>query len=252
MVRALIKGEESPEQMAQRARGRLRKRLEQLALALRGKVESHHRFMLEMQLGRVEDIEANIAIVDSKIDEAIAPHRTVIERLMTIPGVDRVVAVTVIAELGIDMNVFPTPAHAATWGGVCPGNNESASKRMGQQKRRGNVHLATILVQAAMAASKTKDTLKARFWKIAGRAGKKRAALAVAHSIPTRSTTCSRAASITRTSAATTSIDSSIAVRSNASCNDSDRWVTTCVLKPLKSKGFLECFHGSPWQKLDS
>jgi transposase len=184
MLRALIKGEESPEQMAQRARGRLRKKLEQLALALRGKVESHHRFMLEMQLGRVEDIEANIAIVDSKIDEAIAPHRAVIERLMTIPGVDRVVAVTVIAELGIDMNVFPTPAHAAAWGGVCPGNNESAGKRMGQQKRRGNVHLATILVQAAMAASKTKDTyLKARFWKIVGRAGKKRAALAVAHSI---------------------------------------------------------------------
>jgi transposase len=184
MLRALIKGDESPEQMAQRARGRLRKKLEQLVLALRGKVESHHRFMLEMQLGRVEDIEANIAIVDSKIDEAIAPHRAVMQRLMTIPGVDRVVAVTVIAELGIDMNVFPTPAHAAAWGGVCPGNNESAGKRMGQQRRRGNVHLATALVQAAMAASKTKGTyLKARFWKIAGRAGKKRAAVAVAHSI---------------------------------------------------------------------
>jgi len=184
MLRALIKGEESPEQMAQRARGRLRKKLEQLVLALHGKVESHHRFMLEMQLGRVEDIEANIAIVDSKIDEAIAPHRVVMEHLMTIPGVDRVVAVTVIAELGVDMNVFPTPAHAAAWGGVCPGNNESAGKRMGQQKRRGNVHLATALVQAAMAASKTKDTyLKARFWKVAGRAGKKRAAVAVAHTI---------------------------------------------------------------------
>jgi transposase len=184
MLRALIKGDESPEQMAQLARGRLRKKLEQLVLALRGKVESHHRFMLEMQLGRVEDIEANIAVIDSKIDEAIAPHRAVMQRLMTIPGVDRVVAVTVIAELGIDMNIFPTPAHAAAWGGVCPGNNESAGKRMGQQKRRGNVHLATALVQSAMAASKAKDTyLKARFWKIASRAGKKRAAVAVAHTI---------------------------------------------------------------------
>ena len=85
MLRALIKGEESPEQMAQLARGRLRKKLEQLVLALRGRVESHHRFMLEMQLGRVEDIEAIIAIVDSKIDEAIAPHRAVVERLTTIP-----------------------------------------------------------------------------------------------------------------------------------------------------------------------
>src|SRR5438045_5201231 len=80
--------------------------------------------------------------------------------------------------------IFPTVAHAAAWAGVCPSNNESAGKRMGQQKRRGNVHLATALLQAAMAASKTKDTyLKARFWKIAGRAGKKRAAVAVAHSI---------------------------------------------------------------------
>ena len=184
MLRALIKGDDNPEQIAQLARGRLRKKLDALILALRGKVEAHHRFMLEMQLDRVEDIEKNISVVDTKIDEAIAPHQAVMKRLMTIPGVDRVVAVTVIAELGIDMNVFPTPAHAAAWGGVCPGNNESAGKRMGQQKRRGNVHLATALVQAAMAASKTKDTyLKARFWKISGRAGKKRAAVAVAHSI---------------------------------------------------------------------
>jgi len=184
MLRALIKGDDSPEQIAQLARGRLRKKLDALILALRGKIEAHHRFMLEMQLDRVEEIEQNIAVVDAKIDEAVAPHRAVMKRLMTIPGVDRVVAVTVIAELGIDMNIFPTPAHAAAWGGVCPGNNESAGKRMGQQKRRGNVHLASALVQAAMAASKTKDTyLKARFWKIAGRAGKKRASVAVAHTI---------------------------------------------------------------------
>ncbi len=184
ILRALIKGEESPEQMAQLARGRLRKKLDALVLALRGKVEAHHRFMIEMQLGRVEDIEANIDVIDGQIDEAVKPHRTVFERLTTIPGVDRVAAVTIIAELGVDMDVFPTVAHAAAWAGVCPGNNESAGKRMGQQKRRGNVHLASALVQSAFAASRTKNTyLKARFWKIAGRAGKKRAAVAVAHSI---------------------------------------------------------------------
>lgn len=184
ILRALIKGEESPEQMAQLARGRLRKKLDALILALRGNVEAHHRFLLEIQLGRVEDIESNIAVVDARIDEAIAPHRSVFDRLTTIPGVDRVTAVTVIAELGIDMNVFPTAAHAAAWAGVCPGNNETGGKRMAQQRRRGNVHLATTLVQAAFAASRTKNThLNARFWKIAGRAGKKRAAVAVAHSI---------------------------------------------------------------------
>ena len=184
MLRSLIRGEASPEQMAKLARGRLRQKLEQLIQALRGNVESHHRFMLEMQLDRVEDIEANIAVVDSKINEAIAPHHEVFERLKTIPGVDRVAAVTIIAELGVDMTVFPTVAHAAAWTGVCPGNNESAGKRMGEQKRRGNVHLCSALVQAAMGASRSKNTyLKARFWKIAGRAGKKRAAVAVAHSI---------------------------------------------------------------------
>ena len=184
ILRAIIKGQEGPEQMAQLARGRLRKKLDALVLALRGNVEAHHRFLLEMQLGRVEDIEANIAVVDAKIDEAIAPHRAVFDRLTTIPGVDRITAVTVIAEMGVDMSVFPTAAHAAAWAGVCPGNNETGGKRMAQQKRRGNVHLATALVQAAFGASKTKNTyLSARFWKIAGRAGKKRAALAVAHSI---------------------------------------------------------------------
>ena len=184
ILRALIRGEASPEQMARLAKGRLRQKLDALVLALRGKVEAHHRFMLEMQLGRVEDIEANIAVVDGKIDEAVEPYRQIVERLKTIPGVDRVGAITIIAELGVDMSVFPTVAQAAAWAGVCPGNNESAGKRMGQQKRRGNVHLCSALVQGAMAASKTKNTyLKARFWKIAGRAGKKRAAVAVAHSI---------------------------------------------------------------------
>lgn len=184
ILRALIKGEATPEEMARLARGQLRKKFTELALALRGKVEAHHRFMLEMQLKRVEDIEANVATVDVKIDEAIEPHRGVFDRLKTIPGVDRVAAVTIIAELGVDMSVFPTSAHAAAWAGVCPGNNESAGKRVGHEKRRGNVHLQSALVQAAFAASRTKETyFKARFWKIAGRAGKKRAAVAVAHSI---------------------------------------------------------------------
>jgi transposase len=184
ILRALIQGDASPEAMAKLARGRLRHKVGELALALRGNVEAHHRFMIEMQLARVEDIEANIAVVDQRIDDAVAPHLAIFRRLMTIPGVDRVAAATVIAELGIDMDVFPTMAHAAAWAGVCPGNHESGGKRMGQKKRRGNVHLTTALVQSAFAAARTKDTyLKARFWKIAGRAGKKRAAVAVAHSI---------------------------------------------------------------------
>jgi len=184
IVRALIAGDTGPEAMAQLARGRLRSKVDALQEALHGRVEAHHRFMLQMQLKRVEDIEANVAELDVEIEKAVAPHRAVFDRLKTIPGVDRVSAETIIAELGVDMAVFPTASHAAAWAGVCPGNNESAGKRGKQQKRRGNVHLASALVQAAMAASRTKDTyLRARFWKIAGKAGKKRAAVAVAHSI---------------------------------------------------------------------
>jgi transposase len=184
IVQALIAGDSCPEAMAQLALGRLRVKVEQLQTALRGRVEAHHRFMLRIQLKRVDEIEANVAELDAEIQKAIEPHRAVFERLKTIPGVDRVSAETVIAELGVDMSVFPSSAHAAAWAGVSPGNNESAGKRGKQQKRRGNVHLASALVQAAMAASRTKDTyLRARFWKIAGRAGKKRAAVAVAHSI---------------------------------------------------------------------
>ena len=184
MLRAIIAGQADPKALAQLAQGRLRKKIEALEEALRGRVEAHHCFVLEMQLGRVEAIEENIATVDARIDQAVAPYRTTIDRLKTIPGVDRVAAVTIIAELGIDMSIFPTAAHACAWAGVCPGNNESAGKRMGQTKRRGNVHLCSALVQSAMAASRAKDTyFRARFWRIAGRAGKKRAAMAVAHSI---------------------------------------------------------------------
>lgn len=186
ILRALIAGTATAEEMAELARGRLRKKHAELVLALHGTVEAHHRFLLEMQLGRVEAIEKDIATVDHQIDAAIEPHRVAFEHLVTIPGVDRVVAMTMIAELGVDMSVFPTSAHAAAWAGVCPGNNESAGKRAVQKKRRGNVHLSTALVQAAMTVSRTKNTyFKARFWKIAARAGKKRAAVAVAHSILT-------------------------------------------------------------------
>jgi len=184
MLRALIEGIATPAEMASLARGALRKKTDELALALRGRVEEHHRFMLRIQLGRVERIEADIAVLDERIDQVLAPHQAEMQRLKQIPGVDRVVAATIVAELGLDMTVFPTAHHAAAWTGVCPGNNESAGKRLGHGKRRGNVHLATALVQAAFAAGrKTGSYLKERFWRLAARRGKKRAAVAVAHSI---------------------------------------------------------------------
>lgn len=103
---------------------------------------------------------------------------------MQIPGIDRVGAAVLIAELGVDMSVFPSVRHCAAWAGVCPGNNESGGKRRGHPTRKGNVHLTTALVQAAVSASHAKDTyLKDKYRRLKARRGPKRAAMAIAHKI---------------------------------------------------------------------
>jgi transposase len=184
MLRALLDGELTPEQMADLAKGRLRKKLVQLAPALDGRVEEHHRFLLGMQLERMEEVEATIKKLDERIDEKLLPYEKQHKLLIQIPGVDRIGAAVIIAELGIDMTVFPTVRHAAAWAGVCPGNNESAGKRKGTPGRKGNPHLTTALVQAAVAASRKKGTyLKEKYWRLKARRGPMRAALAVAHKI---------------------------------------------------------------------
>ena len=184
MLRALLDGHSTPEQMAQLARGRLRNKLAELALALDGQVNEHHRFLLTMQLERLDQIEATLAKLDERIDLKLESYREQHQRLMQIPGVDRVGAAVIIAELGVDMSVFPTAQHAAAWAGVAPGNNESAGKRGYQPGRKGNVHLATALVQAAVCASKKKGSFfKEKYWRLKARRGPKRAAVAMGHKI---------------------------------------------------------------------
>lgn len=184
MVRALIEGKASAEEVARLARGSLRKKEAALASALRGQVDTQQRFLLQLQLDRVERMEKDLEAVDEKIDATIAPHGKVIERLKQLPGVERVTAVTFLAEAGPDMSVFPTANHLAAWAGLCPGNNESAGKRKSQRKRSGNVHLATALIQAAIAASRKKGTyFKEKFWRLKARRGSKRAAVAIARHI---------------------------------------------------------------------
>lgn len=184
MLRALLDGELTPEQMADLAKGRLRKKLAELAPALNGRVEEHHRFLLSMQLDRLEEVEATIKKLDERIDEKLVPYEKQHKLLIQIPGVDRIGAAVIIAELGVDMTVFPTVRHAAAWAGVCPGNNESAGKRKGTPGRKGNPHLTTALVQAAVGASRKKGTyLKEKYWRLKARRGPMRAALAIAHKI---------------------------------------------------------------------
>ena len=184
MLRALIEGEASPEAMADLARGQLRRKRTDLILALDGRVEEHHRFLLAVQLRRLEAIEADIAALDLRIGERLEPYSAPHALLMQIPGVDWVVAAVLIAEIGVDMSVFLSIYHLSAWAGVCPGSYESAGRQKSGRARKGNIHLRAILVGAAMSAARTKGSyLKDKFHRLKARRGALRAALAIAHKI---------------------------------------------------------------------
>ena len=184
MLRALIEGEASAEAMADLAKGQLRRKRADLILALDGRMEEQHRFLLAMQLRRLEAAEQDIAALDERIAVKLEPYRVQHALLMLIPGVDWVVAAVLIAEIGVDMSVFLSVYHLAAWAGVCPGNHESAGKQKSGRARKGNIHLRTILVGAAISASRAKGSyLKDKFHRLKARRGAMRAALAIAHKI---------------------------------------------------------------------
>jgi transposase len=184
MLKALTEGTASAQAMADLAKGQLRRKRADLVLALEGRVEEHHRFLLGLQLRRLEAADEEIAALDARIDEKLEPYRAPHTLLMQIPGVDRLVAAVLIAEIGIDMSVFLSVDHLASWAGVCPGNHESAGKQRSGRARNGNVHLRTMLVGAAISASCTKGSyLKDKFYRLKARRGSMRAALAIAHKI---------------------------------------------------------------------
>ena len=184
MLKALIEGVASAEEMAALAKGALRRKHGELVLALEGRVQEHHRFLLTMQLRRLEGAERDIALLDQRIAEKLEPYAVQHLLLMQIPGVDWLVAAVLIAEIGIDMSVFLSCHHLAAWAGVCPGNHESAGKQRSGRARKGNVHLRTILVGAAVSASRTRGSyLKDKYHRLKARRGAMRAALAIAHKI---------------------------------------------------------------------
>jgi len=184
MLHALIDGTATPAEMAALARGVLRKKVRDLEQALDGRVEEHHRFLLRLQLQRLDHADSDLAGLDARIDEALVPYQEQCQLLQKIPGVSRVVAAVVVAELGTDMTVFRSAQHAAAWAGVCPGNNESAGKQRRAGARKGNRHLRTALVEAAVSASHKKGSyLRDKFYRLRARRGTKRAAMAIAHKI---------------------------------------------------------------------
>jgi transposase len=184
MLRALIEGKATPQEMADLAKKKLRSKIPQLELALEGKLEEHHRFLLKLQLDRLESVESDLAALEQRIQEKLQPYAAQLALLQEIPGVERTLAAVIIAELGVDMTVFQSVSQLASWAGVCPGNNESAGKRKSSRIPKGNVYLKTALVEAANSAARAKGTyLRDKFYRLKARRGYKRAALAIAHKI---------------------------------------------------------------------
>jgi transposase len=184
MIEAIIRGEYDPVKLADLARRRLRKKIPQLQRALQGSVTEHHRFLLRTQMDHLDHLEGLIRHYSERIDEVLLPFVETLARLVTIPGVDFRVAEVVLAEIGTDMSRFPTAGHLSSWAGLASGNHESAGKRQSGRTTPGNRWLKTSLVQAAWAAFRSKGThLSRKFRRIAGSRGKKRAAIAVAHTL---------------------------------------------------------------------
>jgi transposase len=184
MLDALVAGERDPKALAQLARTRMRAKLGQLTEAFTGHFTDHHGFLLATMLGRIDQASADIATLEAKIGEQIAPFQQAAERLDEITGVGRTAAHVIIAEIGIDMGRFPTPAHLASWARYAPGVKQSAGKAKGNSGTgHGNPYLARVLGEAAVAAGRTNTFLGERYRRIARRRGKKRAIVAVGRSI---------------------------------------------------------------------
>jgi transposase len=187
MLRALLGGEEDPKLLAELARGQLRKKQAALEQALTGRFRAHHRFMLTQLLGHLEFLDEEIATLDTRLEELVAVVEAwakAVERLDTIPGINRTIAILIVAEIGVDMSRFPTAGHLAAWAGVAPGNNQTGGKQRAARARKGNKVLRRALIQAAKAAARKKGSyLKALYHRLAARRGKNRASMAVAHAL---------------------------------------------------------------------
>jgi len=184
MLEAMVRGTEDAQALASLAKGKLQDKRMALEKALHGLMGAHQRMMLQSQLRHLDFLDQEIARLDEKIGERMRPFEEDIKRIDEIPGLGRRGVEQIVAEVGLDMSRFPSGAHLSSWARICPGNNESGGKRHSGRTGHANPWLCSILVEAAWAAVRTKATyLSAQYHRIAARRGKKRAIVAVAHSI---------------------------------------------------------------------
>jgi transposase len=186
MIGALIRGEHDPEKLADLAEGRLRAKIPALRRALEGHFRDHHRSLIEHLLGHLDELERHVEELSGRIAAGLHPllDAARLKRLDAIPGVNRTTIENVVAEIGVAMTVYPDEHHLSSWAGVCPGSEESAGRRLRSHTLRENRWLRRALVEAAWAASHTKASyLGAQYRRLAARPGRKRALMAVGHSL---------------------------------------------------------------------
>jgi len=184
MLEALVAGSTDAAAMAEMAKGKLRRKIPELERALEGRLAQHQRFMIARQLAHIDFLDEAIEHTSAEIADRVRPFEPQIGRLEGIPGVGRRTAEEIMAEVGPEVDRFPSAGHLASWAGMCPGNDESAGKRRSGKTRKGDPWLRAALVEAAKAAARTRDNyLSAQYRRLAARRGRNKAAVAVGHSI---------------------------------------------------------------------
>jgi transposase len=184
ILEALVAGESDPTTLADLARGRLRAKRELLTRAVVGRFTAHHAFLITEHLSQLDSLEEAMERVSAEIEQRLRDEQAALDLLDTVPGIGRRAAEIIIAELGTDLGRFPSAKHLASWAGLCPGNAESGGKRLSGKTRKGNRWLRQVLIEIAHVAAKTRSTyLAAQYRRIAARRGKKRALVAVAHTV---------------------------------------------------------------------
>lgn len=184
MLEAILTGEQRPEIVAELARGRLRAKLPLLRQALEGRVQTQHRVLLRHVLAHIDFLEERLAHLDRDIETALAPFADAVALLQTIPCVGHIAATGIVAEIGVDMHRFPSAKHLASWAGVCPGNRQSAGKRLGGKTTHGDTWLRALLGEVTWSLAHTSSSyLAAQYHRFARRIGKHKAVVAVSHSL---------------------------------------------------------------------